>query len=84
MTKKSSLRLQEIKPCIGGVKWKEAIEGISVLEKCTKQYALNAAKNAKYLSNQQKADLCTAGNALAKKGSRFLPKDFYINSFFYY
>ena len=37
-------------------------------EKCTKQSAQNAEKNAKSLSNQQKENLFTAGNASRNTG----------------
>jgi hypothetical protein len=38
-------------------------EEISALEKCTKQFALNARKNAKFLSSLQKVNLFSAKTA---------------------
>lgn len=35
--------------------------------KCIKQHALTVARNAKYHSNQEKANQFTAGNALLKE-----------------
>jgi len=39
----------------------------SAQERCTKQFALNADRNAKFLSSRQKADLYTAKNVIRKK-----------------
>ena len=39
-------------------------------EKCTKQSVQTAARNAKFLSNQQKAGLFTAGTATENTGRR--------------
>jgi hypothetical protein len=36
-------------------------------EKCTKQFALSAVKNAKFLSSLQETDLSTAENALQRR-----------------
>jgi len=36
-------------------------------ERCTRQYALNAALNAKCRSSQQKASQCIAGNASERR-----------------
>ena len=36
-------------------------------EKCTKLFVLNAGRNAKFHSNQLKANLFTAGNVLEKR-----------------
>jgi hypothetical protein len=42
---------------------------ILVREKCTKQYALSAARNAKFLSSQQKAGLYFAKSAIRKRNN---------------
>jgi hypothetical protein len=41
----------------------EASAETSALEKCTKQFVLNARKNVKFLSSQQKASQFIAKNA---------------------
>ena len=46
---------------------------ISGHEKCTKQFAQNAERNVKFHSNQQRASLFFAGNALQRReGTRIL------------
>jgi hypothetical protein len=45
----------------------EASEEISDLEKCTKLHALNADKNAKYHSSQQRVSQFFAKNAIRKR-----------------
>jgi len=45
----------------------KAASEVSAQERCTKQSALNAARNAKYLSSQQKANLSFAGNVTRKE-----------------
>jgi hypothetical protein len=42
-------------------------EEITGREKCTRQYALNVARNAKFLSRQQRASLSTAENAMRRR-----------------
>jgi len=50
---------------LAGVK-EEALDQESQ-EKCIKQFALNAAKNARFLSSQQKASRFTAKNVTGKE-----------------
>ena len=45
---------------------KAVSEEISETEKCTKQYVLNVARNAKYHSSLQKESLFIAKNAIEK------------------
>ena len=57
---------------IGGkAKWEILTEAqeetLAALEKCIKQPVQNAVKNAKFHSNQQKADQFIAGNVIRKK-----------------
>ena len=51
--------------------WKISMAAVSeealAQEKCRKQFALNADRNAKYLSSQQKASRFTAKNVTGKK-----------------
>jgi hypothetical protein len=53
----------------GKSKWEILTEALETLgtEKCTKQPAQNAVKNAKFHSSQQKADLFTAENVIRKR-----------------
>ena len=52
-----------------GAVLEEGAEALADPEKCTRQNALTAATNAKFLSGPRKEDLSTAGTATRNTGS---------------